>query len=90
LLLPKRTSQFKKDYKRYKFSGWYDVSELEAVMKKLINEEPLDSKHRDHTLKGQLSDFRECHIEPDWLLLYKIERDAIVFTRTGSHSELFE
>lgn len=58
-------------------------------MIKLINEEVLDVKYKDHPLKGEYSDFRECHIEPDWLLLYKIENNYIIFTRTGSHSELF-
>lgn len=60
------------------------------MLRKLINEEILEAKHRDHQLKGDLSDFRECRIEPDWLLLYKIEAQNIIFTRTGSHSELFE
>jgi len=59
-------------------------------MTKLINEEPLEVSNYDHKLSGQLSDHRECHIAPDWLLIYKIEGSNIVFTRTGSHSELFD
>ena len=58
-------------------------------MRKLINEESLEERNHDHQLKGKISDFRECHIEPDWLLMYKIDGKDIIFTRTGSHSELF-
>ena len=90
MLVPKRTSQFKKDYKKYKFSGRYDISKLDTLLRKLIYEENVDEKYYDHQLKGPLSDFRECHIEPDWLLLYKVDYPNIIFTRTGSHSELFE
>lgn len=90
MLSPKKTSQFKKDYKKYQNSGRYDVSKLNNIMKKLINEETLDQRNYDHQLKGKLFDFRECHIEPDWLLLYKIDDNIIIFTRTGSHSELFK
>jgi mRNA interferase YafQ len=90
LLNPKRSSQFKKDYKRYKNSGRYDIEKLENIMRKLINEEPLDISNNDHQLKGNLSDFRECHIEANWLLMYRIDKEDIIFTRTGSHAELFE
>ena len=90
MLVPKRTSQFKKDYKKYKYSGRYDTTRLDNVIKKLINEETLEDKYHDHQLKGNLSDFRECHIEPDWLLLYRIDFKNIIFTRIGSHSELFD
>ncbi len=90
MLSPKKTSQFKKDYKKYQYSGRYDIRKLNEIMVKLINEDALEDKNYDHQLKGKLSDFRECHIEPDWLLLYKIEDNYIIFTRTGSHSELFE
>jgi mRNA interferase YafQ len=66
------------------------VEKLEAVMAKLVAEENLDVKHRDHKLVGSFKDRRECHIEPDWLLIYKIEGDKIIFERTGSHSDLFK
>lgn len=59
-------------------------------MKKLITGVKLDLKFYDHALRGNLSDFRECHLEPDWLLMYRIDNDEIIFTRTGSHSELFK
>lgn len=89
MLSLKKATQFKKDYKKYKYSGRYDINKLKDVMKKLINEEVLEEKYKDHPLKGKYSDFRECHIEPDWLLMYKIENEFIIFIRTGSHSELF-
>lgn len=90
MLSPKKTSQFKKDYKKYQFSGRYDISKLNDIMRKLINEETLEVKHNDHQLKGKYNDFRECHVETDWLLIYKIDSSEIIFTRTGSHSELFD
>lgn len=90
MLVPRRTNQFKKDYKKYRHSGRYDMDEIKNIMEKLINEEPLEKSNKDHQLKGKYSDFRECHIEPNWLLLYKIEKENIIFVRTGSHPELFE
>jgi mRNA interferase YafQ len=90
MLNPKRTSRFKKDYKKYQKSGRYNIDDLNNIMKKLINEEELDPADKDHQLKGRLSDFRECHIAHDWLLMYKIDGADIIFTRTGTHSELFE
>lgn len=58
-------------------------------MLKLISEIPLDIKHKDHALSGNYEDFKECHIKPDWLLIYYIENDVITFARTGTHSDLF-
>jgi len=84
------TSQFKKDFKKYQLSGRYDINKLKNIMIKLINEEPLEIKYDDHKLKGNFSDFRESHIEPDWILIYKIEDSEIIFIRTGSHSDLFD
>ena len=52
--------------------------------------EPLDSKYQDHSLTGSYKGRRECHIEPDWLLIYKIEDDKIIFERSGNHNKLFE
>ena len=67
------TSQFKKDYKRAKKCG-LDMLELQAVLDKLCAEEPLDERHRDHALSGSSIGFRECHVRPDWLLIYAIDR----------------
>lgn len=84
------TNQFKKDYKRAKKRG-YDIKELEIVVDKLACGEKLEDKYRDHLLVSNYEGFRECHIRPDWLLIYKIEDDVLVLilSRTGSHSDLF-
>ena len=84
------TSQFKKDYKRAKKRG-LDMSELQAVLHKLCAEEPLEERHRDLALAGNYIGFRECHIRPDWLLVYAIDQSKLILTasRTGTHSELF-
>lgn len=65
------------------------VEDLLEVMTKLSNGERLDSKYRDHKLIGKHSGRRECHIKPDWLLIYKIDGDYIIFERSGTHSDLF-
>lgn len=82
---------FKKDYKRIQKQG-YDTKLLEFVVTQLAEEIPLPEKYCDHPLKGGYSGYRECHILPDWLLIYKKENDVLVLTlsRTGSHSELFK
>ena len=84
------TGQFEKDYKRMQKRG-KDVEKLHAVMQLLINEDALHSHHRDHPLMGNFKDRRECHIEPDWLLIYKLSKKekTITFERTGSHSDIF-
>ena len=68
-----------------------DLNKLIAVLDKLSKGEPLPSHNRDYQLGGALSDFRECHIEPDWLLMYQIFNDELILsaTATGSHSDLF-
>lgn len=84
------TNQFRKDVKRAKKRG-LNLKKLEAVLDPLQKEETLDEKHRDHTLVGNYMGFRECHIEPDWLLVYAIDKGQLILTasRTGSHSDLF-
>jgi mRNA interferase YafQ len=85
------TTQFKKDFKRCKKRG-YDLNLLKVVLDKLIAEEPLDAKYKDHSLYGNYVGFRECHMLADWLLIYKIDEDRIILTasRTGTHSDLFD
>lgn len=85
------TSQFKKDYKRVKKRG-LDISELHRVLNKLRCGEPLEERHRDHALVGVYEGFRECHIRPDWLLIYAIDKGQLVLiaSRTGTHSDLFD
>ena len=67
------------------------MEKLKAVVRKLIGGVPLESRYLDHPLVGNLKGYRDCHIEPDWILLYRIDKDKqeITFVRTGSHSDLF-
>ena len=90
MLTIKYETGFKKDYKRIVKRG-YDVSLLEEVINHLVNKIPLPKKYKDHGLSGNYVDFRECHITPDWLLIYRIDDDELILylTRTGSHSDLF-
>jgi len=87
----KLTSKYKKDRKLMKKQG-RDLSQLLSIIEKLQKREPLDPKHHDHPLKGDYNGFRECHIDPDWLLIYGIDNNALILTavRTGSHSDLFK
>ena len=81
---------FKKDYKRMLKRGC-NPQNLQDVLTLLVNQQPLPEKYRDHNLSGNYAGYRECHIEPDWLLIYKIFNDklVLVLTRTGSHSDFF-
>lgn len=83
------TTQFKKDYKKVKKAK--DTSPLFEVIDILRNEETLPARYRDHILSGNYKGMRECHIAPDWLLIYRINKQklVLVLSRTGSHSELF-
>lgn len=83
------TSQFKKDVRRRRKQG-ADLAKLDTVITLLRKGEKLPERNRDHELSGVYRGHRECHVEPDWLLIYRIDRDALVLTavRTGSHSEL--
>lgn len=85
------TGTFRKDYKRIKKRG-YDISLLETVLKKLLSEKKLEEKYRDHALVGNYAGFRECHILPDWLLIYAVNNSELILTasRTGTHSDLFD
>lgn len=84
------TSQFKKDYKKAKKQG-KDLDKLKEVLTLLQLQKSLPLKYRDHALTGSYAGNRECHIEPDWLLIYKIDEGCLILTlaRMGSHSELF-
>lgn len=89
MLNPEYTSQFKRDFKKAKARG-KDITSMRIVMDLLLQEQSLPEKYKDHQLKGEWKDFRELHIESDWLLIYKIIEDTIYFTRTGTHSDLFD
>ena len=82
------TNAFKKSYvlcvKRK-----YDMEALKKVMDILTNQQPLPKRHRDHKLKGNFLNCRECHIKGDWLLIYRYEPQTIIFEDTGTHSDLF-
>ncbi len=84
------TSKFRKDLKRIRKRG-YDISKLNAVLDKLCKEETLDDSYHDHALVGDYIGFRECHVSPDWLLVYAIDNNELILTasRTGTHSDLF-
>ncbi len=85
-----QTAQFKKDLKRIARSGRYRIEELLDAVDRLSRDERLSVKHRDHALTGDLAAYRECHIRPDWLLIYHLTPGQLVLVRTGSHSELFD
>ena len=89
MLSLKTTTKFRKDYKRLKKQG-KDMRELETVINTLLAGKPLASKYRDHPLTGNYIGFRECHVQPDWLLIYAADQEQLVLTasRTGSHSDL--
>ena len=86
----KPTTKFQKDLKRAQKRG-YDIKLLTDIIKKLANGKTLPEKNRDHSLGGSFAGCRECHITPDWLLIYEIaEQELILYLmRTGSHSDLF-
>ncbi len=85
------TTQFKKDYK-LALKRHMRIDLLDDIIRTLAKGESLPEKNRDHSLSGNLIGYRECHIQPDWLLMYKIDDDVLVLTlvRTGTHSDLFD
>lgn len=82
------TNRFRKDI-RLSVKRNFHMEILKAVTRQLIDEMPLAPKHRDHPLQGEYQDCRECHLSPDWLLIYRITGAEIHFLRTGTHSDLF-
>ncbi len=89
MLIPITTTQFEKDVKKAKKQG-KEIGKLKKVMKCLIDEVPLPPQNKDHKLTGNYCHHHECHISPDWLLIYKATKIEIIFERTGSHSELLK
>ena len=86
----KPSNQFRKDLKLIAKRG-YKIELLTNVIKKLANGEKLAPKYKDHQLSGNFGFYRECHIQPDWLLIYEIDGNELILylTRTGTHSDLF-
>jgi mRNA interferase YafQ len=83
-----QTTQFKKDIKRIKKRG-KNLNKLKQLVSAIANNEALQERHRDHALSGNWSGSRDCHIEPDWILLYRVDEENLFLERTGSHSDLF-
>jgi mRNA interferase YafQ len=85
------TKAFRKDWERLSQSGRYDLYRLkQAVLLLVANDAPLGPEWRDHALKGDWADHRECHIGGDFLLIYRVEGNAVYFVRAGTHADLFE
>ncbi len=89
MLALRRVSQFKKDYKRCLKRG-EDIEQLHTVIEALAKSKKLGAKYRDHSLLGDYRDCRECHIRPDWFLIYKLTENELILVRTGTHTDLFE
>jgi mRNA interferase YafQ len=83
------STAFRKDWKRAHKRG-YDVSKLVTIIRKLQLGGALPASNRAHPLKGEWKGYWDCHIEPDWLLIYKVTDDEIRLARTGTHADLFE
>lgn len=86
---PEYSGQFKRDVKQSQKRG-KDMDKLKTLLRVLIEGNPLPASYFDHPLKGNWRGFRDAHIEPDWLLIYKIAGNVVRFERTGRHSDLFE
>jgi mRNA interferase YafQ len=84
----RRDTQFRKDVKLL-VKRVKDMDKLKEIIDLLVRSQELPARTRDHQLKGTLKDCRECHIEGDWLLIYRIEGSELCLIRTGSHSDLF-
>jgi mRNA interferase YafQ len=89
VLTPVRSGRFKRDVKRVEKRG-KDLTKLRAVLILLIEAQPLPAIYGDHPLKGGWKSFRDLHIEPDWLLLYRVEGSELQLARTGTHADLFD
>ena len=83
-----RSTAFRKDVKRAAKRG-KDMAKLKVVILLLIEDAPLEPRYRDHPLKGTWAGYRDLHIEPDWLLLYRVSETEVMLARTGTHSDFF-
>jgi mRNA interferase YafQ len=89
MLTPVYTRQFERDVKRMRKRG-KRMEKLKIIIRSLADEEPIDPIHRDHKLLGDWQGRRECHIESNWIPIYKIEESRVIFERTGTHADLFQ
>ncbi|MBP7136075.1 MAG: type II toxin-antitoxin system YafQ family toxin [Sphingomonadaceae bacterium] len=85
---PVSSTAFRKDTKRCQKRG-KDMAKLRAVILLLIEDAPLEPRHRDHPLKGEWAGYRDLHVEPDWVLIYRVTEEELLLARTGTHSDLF-
>ena len=83
-----KSNKFKKDFKRIQKRNW-NIESLKTAIEILASGNSLPDEYKDHSLIGKFSEYRDCHIESDWLLIYKIEDNFLVLYRTGSHSDIF-
>ncbi len=91
MLTPQETTHFRRDLRRMPRRG-KDLEKIQGAIRLLVAEETLPERMRDHLLVGDWRGYRECHIEPDWLLVYRTDAEAetITFVRTGTHADLFD
>ena len=89
MLTPVRSAQFKRDVRKAKKRD-RDLGNLRAVLASLIRQEPLTARYLDHPLRAIWKGYREAHIEPDWLLIYRVTGNELRLVRTGSHADLFK
>lgn len=89
MLTPRLSGQFKRDVRKAEKRG-KDMAKLRTLLTLLIDENPLPERYRDHPLKGEWAGFRDAHIEPDWVLIYRIAGEELQLARTGAHSDLFD
>ena len=85
---PVQSGQFRRDVKRAQKRG-KDTTKLRELLTLLFEEQPLPDRYRDHALKGEWKGYRDAHIEPDWLLIYRVADDELHLVRTGTHADLF-
>lgn len=89
MLTPVRSAQFKRDVKRAEKRG-KDLEKLKALLLLLLVGKDLPASYRDHALRGDWNGFRDAHIEPDWLLIYRVMGEELQLARTGTHADLFD
>lgn len=89
MLMPLRSAQFRRDVKRVEKRG-KDMRKMREILLLLLAQEVLPERFKDHPLRGEWKGYRDAHIEPDWLLIYRIAGEELHLVRTGSHSDLFQ
>lgn len=89
MLTPRRSGAFRRDVRKAEKRG-KDLAKLRTILALLVAGSPLPDRYKDHPLKGDWSGFRDAHIEPDWLLIYRIQGEELQLARTGTHADLFD